>query len=386
MKHKLITLVLGLFAMLPASIVAEWQPAEKSQRENYAAVMQLAKSAEPLTNFFAAEKLAVPEPNDVYYQARWDFLNDCYYVNPGVARPSNAMKSFLDICDENELVNHKRFEFKKAAETLGVELISDKVAFEVDGEAIIEHRDLSYQSDDEYSQKLDLFLPKNPSSDKVPCIIFIHGGGWRSHKRAWMEGHAKYVASQGYAAATIDYRMLNCATPLECLHDAKAAVRWVRAHAAQYGIDPDRLGASGGSAGAQLSTALATTNGVVELEGEGGNQGVSSAIQAAVGFATPAMTGKRKTWPNKKGNVLPDWFMKVSPYHHVSADDAPIKFIHGAKDGLVKVEEAKDMFAAYQKLGIMSELEILPDEGHVFYMDEESAEKALAFFRKVFEN
>ena len=103
------------------------------------------------------------------------------------------------------------------------------------------------------------------------------------HKRAWLAGFAAIAAREGFAACTIDYRLLPGVTPVECLQDAKAAVRFIHANADRYGIDADRIGACGGSAGAQLATALATIG----------------RVQAAVGFATPALTGRR-TWPIRK--------------------------------------------------------------------------------------
>ena len=191
-------------------------------------------------------------------------------------------------------------------------------------------RNIAYSTVDGYSQHLDLFLPKNIGIAPVPCVIFIHGGGWAVHKRAWMEGHAQYVASKGYASATIDYRMLNAVDPVECVKDAKAAVRWIRANAKKYGIDPNRIGASGGSAGAHLSAILATSYGDADLEGIGGNSEVSSQIQAAVGFATPALTGNRFSWPWRKGEQ-PEWFTSISPYKHISNGDAPCCFYMAMK-------------------------------------------------------
>ena len=115
--------------------------------------------------------------------------------------------------------------------------------------------------------------------------------------------------------------MVHHVTPVECVQDVKAAVRWVRANAHKYNIDTNKIGACGASAGGHLTAALATTGGVKTLEGNGGNPEQSSRINAAVGFATATLTG-RKSWPIHRTGKKTEWFDKVSPYLHASKDDA----------------------------------------------------------------
>src|SRR4029077_5650098 len=123
---------------------------------------------------------------------------------------------------------------------------------------------------------LDLYLPKEPGSAKIPCIVVIHGGGWGTGDKTRFAAIAARLAEQGFAAACIGYRLLPEVEFPAPVVDCKAAVRWVRANAAQHGIDPDRIGAIGGSAGGHLVAMLGTSASVNELEGEGGNPGVSS--------------------------------------------------------------------------------------------------------------
>jgi len=110
---------------------------------------------------------------------------------------------------------------------------------------------------------------------------------------------------------------------IDCVHDCKAAVRWVRANAAKYGIDAKRIGALGASAGAHLVALLATTANLPELEGNGGNPGISSEIQAAVGIATPVFNPKRTDWIRKELGISVDELKLISPYEHVSTQSAP---------------------------------------------------------------
>ncbi|MBM3855948.1 MAG: alpha/beta hydrolase, partial [Verrucomicrobia bacterium] len=149
-------------------------------------------------------------------------------------------------------------------------------------------RDLVYARYGDREVKLDLYLPRQPASAKIPCIVVIHGGGWRSGDKTRFAGQAAYLADKGFAAACIGYRLLPEVTFPAPIVDCKAAVRWVRANAARYGIDPERIGATGGSAGGHLTAMLATSHKVKELEGDGGNAGLSSRVQAAVAMATPA--------------------------------------------------------------------------------------------------
>ena len=117
---------------------------------------------------------------------------------------------------------------------------------------------------------------------QLPAVVCIHGGGWAKGNRTNHEKVAQALAARGYVAATISYRLSGEAPFPAAIHDCKAAVRFLRANAKEYGIDAEQIGAIGLSAGGHLTALLATSAGVAELEGEGGNAEFSSAIQAAV--------------------------------------------------------------------------------------------------------
>src|ERR1700677_637093 len=134
---------------------------------------------------------------------------------------------------------------------------------------------------------LDLYLPA--SKQPVPLVIWIHGGGWVNGDKKMVRGVPlmPMLLKAGIGVASIDYRFRNVAQLPAQLYDCKAAVRWLRAHAAENDIDPKRTAAAGDSAGGHLVALLGTTADHPELEGDEGNPGVSSAICAVCDFFGP---------------------------------------------------------------------------------------------------
>ena len=237
--------------------------------------------------------------------------------------------------------------------------------------------------------KLDLFRPDPSPAGPVPCIICIHGGGYRVHRREWFAGHAAGFAKAGFVAVTIDYRKEpGIENRGDAIKDGKAAVRWVRANAEEYGIDPDRIGVIGGSAGGHMTSVLATTGEHPAMEGEGGNPGVSSAVQAAV----PCAAGSNNLDRVKDD---PEWLAGIEqhgrevvelicPYHQAGEGDPPLLLLHGSADGVVPPYHSEDLHGRYQELGLHSELEILEGARHTFYLSQETIDRATRFFREQF--
>jgi pectinesterase len=244
-------------------------------------------------------------------------------------------------------------------------------------------RDIVYAQYGERAVQLDLYLPAAKSGKPRPCIVVIHGGGWRTGNKERFSRFATRLTEEGFAAACIGYRLLPEATIAQCVEDCKAAVRWVRAHAAEHNIDPDRIGAIGGSAGGHLTAMLATSHAVKELEGDGGNAGVSSRIQAAVGMATPAEMsrfGQRTNLSEEKAKL-------ISPLAHVDKDSAPILLIHSNADGTVPYEQSVRLEKKYQEAGVRAELIEIDGASHAFWNQPEHFDatmgRAVKFFREV---
>ncbi len=241
-------------------------------------------------------------------------------------------------------------------------------------------RDIVYARYGTREVKLDLYLPKQAASEKIPCIVVVHGGGWRSGDKNRFAGIAGALAEQGFAAACIGYRLLpEVEFPAPVL-DCKAAVRWVRANAAAHGLDPDRIGAMGGSAGGHLVAMLGTSDTVAALEGEGGNAGVSSRVQAVVAMATPADL-TRMADRQKLGAELAQL---ISPVTHVTKNSAPLLLLHGTKDALVPMAQSELLLEKYRAAGASAELVKIEGGAHAFWnvsQFDQTMQLALKFFR-----
>lgn len=236
--------------------------------------------------------------------------------------------------------------------------------------------------------QLDLFKPKT-QKEPLPAIVCIHGGGWRSGTRKNFHRVARYLAEQNYVTVSISYRLSGEAPFPAQIQDCKAAVRWLRANAEKYGIDPQRIGAIGHSAGGHLAALLATSSGCEVLEGDGGNKGISSAIQAAVpmGAQTDLETERIRTmtaqpdaeiWHAFLGGSLDDHrknYQLASPRKYLDQGDPPLLFITGELDNsdTHAVPIRKDM----TRLKIPSDILILPNAPHPFLREDHFFERAM---------
>lgn len=217
--------------------------------------------------------------------------------------------------------------------------------------------DIAYREGNE-AWKLDLAMPQERGGAPRPAIVFIHGGGWRNgDKRAasFLNPTLEYAA-KGYVCATVNYRLLqdqSFAIDL-CIHDVKNAVRWLRAHADKYHVDPDRIGASGNSAGAHLSVMLGVCPADAGLEGDGPYQEFSSAVQAVAASATPTsflIPMNRRMDRRERSAEETAFRKKISPMSYVSAGAPPIFLFHEESDGTVNVRQSDLFIAALRKAG-----------------------------------
>jgi len=234
-----------------------------------------------------------------------------------------------------------------------------------------------------------------PSGDgPFPAVVCIHGGGFRAGKRESWDKMCQQLAARGYVAVTITYRLAPDHQFPAAVEDSKAAVRWVRANAAKYHVDPNRIGALGDSAGAHLALFLAVTNNVRDFDGDQ-NPGQSSAVQCAVSYYGPAdftlSYGKSvdaaEVLPLFLGGNLqqqPKRHVQASPLYWVTPDAPPILLLHGTQDKYVNYEQAillRDRLKAAQ---CDVELLTLEGAGHGFKGDDlkRANEAAFAFLDK----
>ena len=241
-------------------------------------------------------------------------------------------------------------------------------------------RDIVYAKYGEREVQLDLYLPKEPARKPMPCVVVIHGGGWRSGDKQRFAPIAARLAENGFAAVCIGYRLLPEVSFPAPVEDCKAAVRWVRANATKHDIDPDRIGAIGGSAGAHLAAMLATSHKAADLEGRGGNPGVSSRIQATVAMATPA----DMTQFAQRSSIGDELAKLISPLTHVDADSASILLIHSNADKTVPFEQSERLQAKYKEAGVRAELVTIDGAPHAFWNSPQWFDDTLANAVKFF--
>ena len=205
------------------------------------------------------------------------------------------------------------------------------------------------------------FPPGWKAADKRPAIVFFFGGGWTGGTIKQFADQAAYLASRGMVAARADYRVKSRqgVTPDACVEDAKSAVRWLRQKAADLGIDPDRLAASGGSAGGHIAACAAMTPG---LDAKDEDASVSSKPNALVLF-NPVLDLRNL---GRHGAGLADETLKaISPNLHVAKDTPPAVLFYGTKDKFL--EHGRAMLARSKEAGNRVELWTADGQPHAFF-------------------
>lgn len=213
--------------------------------------------------------------------------------------------------------------------------------------------DVSYLEGDR-KEKADLYLPMNvPAGQKAPALILIHGGGFNDgDKRRYREiNFGTNAAKRGYLAMSINYKLRKTkgqVTWPQCIYDVKEAVRWLKLNADKYQIDPERIGALGGSAGGNLAFMLATTGPEDGFEGEGTRTNISTKIACGVDFygavdlmtyksdrARPDTNKPEMAMFNKTKAEAPDLYRRGSPTSYIRTNVAPLLMVHGTGDSTV---------------------------------------------------
>jgi acetyl esterase/lipase len=243
-----------------------------------------------------------------------------------------------------------------------------------DGPGTRVERDLVYGTAGGTDLKLDLALPAE-GDGPFPVVVCIHGGSWRQGKRQDMATTIEVLARRGFAAVTVGYRLAPSAKFPAQIEDCKAAVRWLRANAAKYKLDPDRFGAVGYSAGAHLACLVGVADKNDGLEGAGNHADQSSRVQAVVSFFGPTDLVKKDWAETIETGILvpllgapyadkPDLYKRLSPVVYVTKDDPPFLFFHGTADTLVGVRHSRVMAKQLQAVGVAARVVELEGEGH----------------------
>jgi acetyl esterase/lipase len=266
-------------------------------------------------------------------------------------------------------------------------------------EKFITKTDIEYARAGEHSLKLDLYLPTNTKNP--PLVIWVHGGAWRSGSKA--NPPLVPLVAKGYALASVDYRLSPVAPFPAQAHDLKAAIRFLRAKADEYGYDPDRIAIAGGSAGGHLAALVGTTNGHKDLEGQiGGQRNVSSDVQAIVSFygMSNLTTILAQSTPHGLSVRVPaldlllggqpddkiDLAKLASPVFHVDKSDPPLFLLHGDQDPQAPINQSHELVGVYRQAGRPVEFEVLHGSAHggkAFY-DDERLGRVVDFLEKSF--
>jgi acetyl esterase/lipase len=221
--------------------------------------------------------------------------------------------------------------------------------------------------------RADVFRPTESADERLPGVVFVHGGGWRTGDRSQLRGYGVLVGRHGYVGMASEYRLIPEATYPENLHDVKAAIRWMRANADELGVDPNRIAVHGNSAGGHLALLAAATGDRPDLEGEGGNPEVSSAVQACIAIYAPTLfagtgwdDGARPEVALFENGHTPELLEAASPLLQVHPDFPPTFLVHGTGDELVPPKASLLMYDALIAAGVSTELKMVADQPHAF--------------------
>jgi len=258
-------------------------------------------------------------------------------------------------------------------------------------------KDIQYSSPNGIPLHLDIHLPAG-ANEPLPVIVAIPGGGWCSCSKE-IEGFEPGLVEAGFAMVCINYRISSIAIAPANIHDCKAAVRWIRSNAANHGLNPDRIGVYGGSAGGHLAAMLGCSHGVKELEGNGEEHppSHSSAVQAVCAVCAPtdltriAIPEIREHFPDLYevterylgGAVLQrlELARLVSPLTYASPGCPPMLLIHGNADTIVPVEESMILHEALGKAGAKTSLRII-EAGPHGWLWQQTSDDVISFFTK----
>ncbi len=241
---------------------------------------------------------------------------------------------------------------------------------------VIWEEGIVYSSPAGESLALNLARPKGDAKHQ-PAVLCIHGGGFRAGKRESYDALCIKLASRGFVAATITYRLAPKHQFPAAVHDTKAAVRWLRANASKYNIHPEKIGVTGGSAGGHLAQFLGVTAHVPQFEGTGGHPDQPSHVNCVVNVYGPSDFTKSYGKSVDAHEVLPLWFggnletelkkhIVGSPLYWVTPDAAPTLCIHGTEDKYVAHEQAVWLVDKLKAASVEATLLTLEGAGHGF--------------------
>jgi acetyl esterase len=221
-----------------------------------------------------------------------------------------------------------------------------------------------YKKVGDKEMKLYVYQPdgKKPETP-LPAIVFFHGGGWRGGSPVQFLHHCEYLAKRGMVAIEADYRHVGKDSkepPIVCVNDAKSAIRWVRSHAAELGIDPTRIASGGGSAGGHLAAFV----GMVEGNDDPQDDKSISPKSNAMCLFNPVFDNGPGGWGTER---VGDRYPEFSPAHNITKDDPPAIVFLGSEDKLVPVKALETFKANMDRVGVRCETRVYEGQPHGFF-------------------
>jgi len=243
-------------------------------------------------------------------------------------------------------------------------------------------RDVVYVEYGQRRLKLDVYRPpEDIQVDAVPGIVAVRGGAWRQGDKEFFGYIAGQLAMRGFVTASIEYRTVDEAKFPAAVDDVRAAVRWMRAHAAEYGADPRAIGAIGGSAGAHLVAMLAASGDLDAAVAMGGGYDLASLQNGADRDVIRAITD----FIGAPLDAHADTVAAASPMRHVSSRSTPLLLLHSPTDPIAPLEQAVEMQRAYRRVGASAVLKTIDAPGvHGFWGDPRYFSEALGEAEKFF--
>jgi acetyl esterase/lipase len=239
-------------------------------------------------------------------------------------------------------------------------------------------RDVKFARAGDSDLLLDLYLPEGKQA-AIGLVVWVHGGAWRAGSRASVD--LQGLTERGWAVASVDYRLSTLARFPAQVHDIKASIRYLRAHAAEHGYPPERIVVAGSSAGGHLAALVGVSNRHPELEGSiGSDTRTSSDVQAIVSLygasnltsilaqSTPHGLSVRvpalELLLGAKPEAATPLAQLASPVSHVDAKDPPLYLMHGDQDNQMPINQSHELEGAYQKLGLPVRFVVVHGAGH----------------------